>query len=117
MQEVYLKTERFQTFVCGTRPKGRGMASLITATILVAAPFERGAREHTKFFLSESLSLLEKQGGRIFLYHSTDDPVVPFSELAKYQAALPHATTRIFEDRQHFNQETFPELVADIKSL
>ena len=29
MQEAYLKTERFQTFGCGTRPKGRGMASLI----------------------------------------------------------------------------------------
>jgi len=29
LQEAYLKTERFQTFVCGTRPKGRGMASLI----------------------------------------------------------------------------------------
>src|SRR3990167_6902660 len=29
MQEAYLKTERFQTFGCGTPPKGRGMAALI----------------------------------------------------------------------------------------
>src|SRR3989344_5983418 len=32
MQEAYLKTERFQTFGCGTRPKGRGMAALIIWT-------------------------------------------------------------------------------------
>lgn len=89
----------------------------ILATILVATPFNRSRREHADFILPNSLAMLEQQGGKLFLYHSTDDPVVDFSELAKYQVALPNAITRIFGDRQHFNQESFPELVSDIKSL
>lgn len=89
----------------------------ILATILVATPFNRSRREHADFILPNSLAMLEQQGGKLFLHHSTDDPVVDFSELAKYQIALPNATTRIFNNRQHFNQESFPELVSDIKSL
>lgn len=90
----------------------------IAATLLVAGVYSADNAEMTEEFAAPaSLALLAEQGGRIFLYHSQDDPVVPFAELAKYQAALPHATTRVFTDRQHFNQDTFPELVADIRSL
>lgn len=89
----------------------------ITATILVAAPFWRSTREHADFILADSLELFQKQGGKIVLYHSKDDKVVSFSELAKYQAALPAATVRVFDDRDHFNQESFPELLSDIKIL
>ena len=89
----------------------------IAGTILIAAPYERGRHMLGDFTPPESLALFSKQGGTILLYHSSDDPVVPFSELAKYQAALPHARVRIFSNRQHFNQESFPELVADIRSL
>ncbi|OGG73069.1 hypothetical protein A3A38_01830 [Candidatus Kaiserbacteria bacterium RIFCSPLOWO2_01_FULL_53_17] len=91
----------------------------IRATLLVAAPYsiDMGAGTTPEFTAPDSLALLEKQGGKILLYHSKDDLVVPFSELAKYQKALPSATARAFNDRQHFNQESFPELVADIQSL
>jgi hypothetical protein len=90
----------------------------IVATLLVAGPYDSdGQRAMVEFNLPDSLTLLAQQGGKIFLYHSKDDPVVSFSELAKYQEALPHAKARIFENRQHFNQESFPELVSDIKSL
>lgn len=89
----------------------------ISSTILIAAPFERGAREHEDFILPDSLALFAQQGGGISLYHSKDDPVVPFSELAKYTAALPQAKANIFEDRKHFNQDSFSELIADIRSL
>lgn len=90
----------------------------IKATFLIAAPYDTdGDRPLADFVLPKSLKKLEQQGGQIFLYHSKDDPIVEFSELEKYQKALPHAQARIFEDRQHFNQEEFPELVADIKKL
>lgn len=90
----------------------------ISATLLIAGAYSLEVEEMSEEFIApNSLTLFEKQGGKIFLYHSKDDPVVPFSELAKYQSALPGATARIFDDRQHFNQETFPELVADITSL
>lgn len=60
---------------------------------------------------------LDLQTENIFLYHSKDDPVVPFSELESFQKAFPGATSRVFEDRKHLNTEEFPELVEDIKSL
>lgn len=90
----------------------------IAATFLVAAPFDTdGERKIVEFTLPESLKNFEAQGGNIFLYQSKDDPVVNFEELAKYQNALPNAKVQIFEDRQHFNQESFPEIVDAIKSI
>lgn len=93
----------------------------ITATFLVAAPYDTdGDRPLTEFVLPDSLRRFEEQGGKIFLYQSTDDPLVQFSELAKYQRALPHAQVRALEGRGHFldkDHPIFPELVADIQSL
>lgn len=90
----------------------------ITATFLVAAPYSMdGDRNLLDFAPPVSLELFAKQGGEIFLYQSSDDRVVPFSELAKYQSALPTAHARTFPDRGHFNQETFPELMADLISI
>lgn len=89
----------------------------IRATFIIAAPYDRDSeREVVEFVLPESLALLESQGGKIHLYHSKDDPVVDFSELQKYIDALPEATVKTFEDRGHFNQETFPEIVEDIEA-
>lgn len=90
----------------------------ILGTFFVSGVYDLdGDRPLVEFTLPTSLSLLEEQGGKIFLYHSKDDPVVHFSELAKYQAALPHAKVTILEDRQHVNQESFPEIVADIQNI
>ncbi|MFA6278743.1 MAG: alpha/beta hydrolase [Candidatus Paceibacterota bacterium] len=90
----------------------------ILATFIVAGPYDSdGDRPMVEFILPDSLALFEKQGGTIFLYHSKDDPVVAFSELAKYQKALPSAKVNVFEDRKHFNQESFPEIVTSIKSI
>jgi predicted alpha/beta hydrolase family esterase len=90
----------------------------IRATFLAAAPFNKdGDRAIVEFDLPASLEKLKEQGGEIFLYHSKDDPVVQFSELAKYQQALPEAHVTVFEEKQHLNQEQFPEIVEAIKSL
>jgi predicted alpha/beta hydrolase family esterase len=51
----------------------------------------------------------------VHLFHSKDDPVVPFTELAKFQADLPDATSHIFEDRGHFIDSTFPEILDLLK--
>ncbi len=90
----------------------------VRATFLVAPPYgEDGGRKLPEFAITTSLKKLGEQGGSLFFYHSKDDPVVAFSELAKFQQELPNATYRVFEDRQHFNQEDFPEIVEDIKNL
>lgn len=90
----------------------------IKATFLVAAPHSAPA-EYTlgDFALKISLDGLSERGGKIFLYHSKDDPVVPFVDFETYRKVLPKAIARTFENRQHFEQEEFPELVQDILSI
>jgi predicted alpha/beta hydrolase family esterase len=90
----------------------------IKATLLVAAPYNAlDENPYVDFNILTNLSGLEKQGGKVFLYHSKDDEIVPFSSFERYQRELPTTITRVFTDRQHFNQSEFPELVEDIRSL
>ena len=90
----------------------------IHATFLVSAPYDIDEdRALVEFVPPDSLSLLEEQGGEVFLYHSKNDPLVPFGELEKYQRALPKARVHTFEDRGHFGQEEFSEIIQDLQSL
>jgi predicted alpha/beta hydrolase family esterase len=54
---------------------------------------------------------------KIFLYHSRDDPEVPFMHLAYYQQNLPTATVRPIDGSEHSFVDGLPTLVDDIKSL
>ena len=83
----------------------------------VAAPFvgESIKWQHTGFATKDFSKL--KDIKNIFLYHSTDDPTVPYADFEKYLAAIPHATAKTLEARGHFLSEDFPEIVADIKNL
>jgi len=58
---------------------------------------------------------IEPQCDQIFIYHSQDDFVVPFEDAGKFKAALPSAELVTFEDRGHFLQPEFPELIARIR--
>lgn len=90
----------------------------IKATFLIAAPYS--SRDHEPigdFVLEAPLAMLAAQSGTLFLFHSKDDAVVPFTSLERYRQELPDAHTRTFEDRGHFNTETFPELVEEIRAL
>src|SRR3989344_1444366 len=69
------------------------------------------------FILPKSLKKLEQQAGKIFIYQSKEDPVVPFADFGKYQKSLKNSIGRVFLGRGHFNQEDFPELIRDIKGL
>lgn len=91
----------------------------VAGTFLVAAPYDfNGDPGIGDFALTPaSLGLLRAQAGKVFLYHSEDDPVVSIAELAKFQAKLPDAHSRTFSDRHHFIGEEFPEIVDDIRSL
>lgn len=93
----------------------------IKATFLVAAPFDEKNRnaDYTlgDFNLPKSLEKFERQGGKIFLYHSKDDPVVPFAEQEKYAQKLPSAKKVIFRDKGHFNLKEFPEFVEKLKEI
>jgi|SRR3989344_4026576 len=88
----------------------------IKGVFLVSGVFDGDAEGYplVSFALPKKLNL---QTENIYLYHSKDDPVVQFVALEKFSAALPTAHKKVFEDRKHFNQEEFPELVSDILSL
>ena len=57
---------------------------------------------------------LEDQAEEIFLYHSTDDDIVPYSHVEKIKAYLPKAKLITLSDRGHINQPEFPELLENI---
>ncbi len=65
-------------------------------------------------FDTGNLKNLEPQVEKIFIYGSKDDPLVPFSHIQKYQEYLPQAKLQVFEDRGHFRQADFPELLQNI---
>jgi len=56
-----------------------------------------------------------KQCKNIHFFQSKDDPVVLFGEMERYKKDLPESKLHIFEDRGHFKQEYFPEIVQEIK--
>ncbi len=91
----------------------------ILASMLVAAPYEQKDAEEFlgNFVVSNNLEKFEKQVGKIFVYHSKDDPIVPYIDFEKYQKTLPGAVVRRFKKRGHFTQPKFPELVRDIKMI
>ncbi len=90
----------------------------IAAVFLVAAPHNsKGIHPLVDFIISDNLEKFNEQAEAIILYHSTDDTVVPFSNSESYKNTLPKAKIVVFNDRQHFNQETFPEIIEEIKSL
>lgn len=60
---------------------------------------------------------LQKICEEIFLYHSTDDPVVPYEHSQRIMTYLPHAKLTTFTDKWHFSGEiTFPELLENIRN-
>jgi uncharacterized protein len=91
----------------------------IKATFLIAPPFDTETQGESlaDFILPGSLDLLTIQGGEVCLYQSKDDKVVPYKSVEKYKEKLPDAEINIFEDRGHFTQESFPELVEAIRKL
>lgn len=58
---------------------------------------------------------IQNQVEQIFLYHSTDDDIVPYTHTQKIKAYLPHAKLITLTDRGHFIcQWEFPELLENI---
>lgn len=78
---------------------------------LVAGPYQCRGWDA----LSESLEKIEQQVKKIYIYHSTDDPVVDFADAQKFHKALPSAELITFDHRGHFLDEYFPELLTHVK--
>ena len=83
---------------------------------LIATPF--WGPDFPEFALPADFADRLRDVSPLYLYHSRDDPEIPFEHLERYRRALPHAIVRALDGRGHeFNQPQFPELVADIRGV
>ena len=88
---------------------------------LVAAVVDGSDRPANKQYLwdfafeANTIANIENKAENIFIYHSTDDPVVPYSHAQKIKAYLPNAKLMTFTDRGHFSLPEFPELLENIR--
>lgn len=57
---------------------------------------------------------IEKKAKKVFLYFSEDDPVLPFKQYFEFRKLLKNSKFFIFQDRWHFAQPAFPELLQNI---
>jgi predicted alpha/beta hydrolase family esterase len=83
--------------------------------ILISGGYNDESTEELGSFKVTSAKNLTRSAQEIHLFHSKDDTVVPFGELAKFQTDIPKAVSHIFTDRGHFNDATFPELLDILK--
>lgn len=97
----------------------RALPVSVRTLYLVAAPYFTTDQEMGgDFRFNEAeISHISDTVAEIVLIHSADDNVVPFNNLQLLKRAFPEARIIEFVDRNHFNQESFPELIADIQAL
>ncbi len=87
------------------------LPSKVKQIILISPAYDDETIEDCGSFRTISAKNLTKSSDNIHLFHSQDDPAVPFSELAKFQADLPNAKSHIFTDRGHFLDPEFREML------
>ena len=93
----------------------------IRALYLIAAPYANISSDNGEDggdfqFDTTRVGELAKKVGKIKLFHSTDDPVVPYRHAEFYKEALSDAELVTFEDRSHFLQEEFLGLLGHLRS-
>lgn len=89
----------------------------IGAVFLVSVPFwGPSGWESEEFELPQDFDS-KLPAAPIFLYHSRDDPEVPFHHQALYVQRLPEASSRAIEGSEHSFLEGLPELVRDIRRV
>lgn len=90
----------------------------IKKIFLVASAFKDSEDEVLwSFNFDKTLKNFKIYEDDIKFYHSKDDLVVTIDDLEDYRKILEKSEFQIFEDRFHFIDETFPEIIDDIKSL
>ena len=82
--------------------------------ILIAGRHGGPAEENGSFHVTSS-ARLSQNSHEVHLFHSMDDPVVPYEDMAKFKNDMPQAIVHSFTDRGHFNDPTFPEMLELLK--
>lgn len=96
-----------------------GCKRIISGLFLVAAPYwgKDDDWQNEEYTLSNSFAAKLSHISKLFLYHSSHDPVVPFAHAQHYAKQLPQAVTRTYEGDDHYFGEGLPELADDIKRI
>ena len=91
------------------------LAKPVAKILLVAPCYDDETVEDLGSFKVTSAINVVMSATEIHLFHSSDDSVSPFTELAKFERDIPTAIPHTFSDRNHFFQPFFPELRDVIK--
>jgi uncharacterized protein len=91
----------------------------VKALYLVSTPFRpddfHGEDGADFAFDPNKLKRIQDFVQNIIIIHSKDDEVVPVSHAEMFHVALPSAKYMLFNDRGHFLQSEFPEILEDIQ--
>lgn len=89
----------------------------IIALHLVAPPYDTEHCEEplVDFALEKTVGGLAELTDKIYIYQSKDDPAVPYEDSLKYKKNLPDAEHIVFENRGHFNDPDFPEIINNLQ--
>ena len=80
--------------------------------ILVSGGYDDDTNEELGSFKVSSARNIARSAQEVHLFHSQDDPVVPYAELAKFERDIPDAVVHRLDNRGHFNDPTFSELLT-----
>jgi hypothetical protein len=78
--------------------------------ILIAGRHGGPVGENGSFHVTSS-ARLPQNSHEVHLFHSMDDPIVPYEDMAKFKSDMPQAVVHSFTDHGHFNDPTFPEML------
>lgn len=92
------------------------LSNPVEKLILVSGGYNDNSNEDLGSFEVRSATKIPQSAREVHLFHSEDDPVVPYAELNKFQSDMPNAIVHSFSDRGHFLQTDFPELTELIKN-
>jgi hypothetical protein len=95
-----------------------GRREPITGLVLAETPFWGESEWEAEWALPEGWPDETVDLPRTFLFHSRDDEVIPFAQLALYAKRLPAAEVRPLEGNGHlFDRGDLTEIVEAIRSL
>lgn len=69
------------------------------------------------FNFDKNLINFKKYEDLINFYHSTDDLIVSINDVEDFRKLLPNSEYKIYNNKFHFIDENFPELIEDIKNI
>lgn len=72
--------------------------------------------QYEPFILPENFSELLPDIGKVYLYHSKDDPIVTLKHAERYKQELPKTELNIVKGSSHAFENGIEQLVQDIKS-